>query len=250
MFESTQEAQGLHDVDRRLGTLSAAVLAHVGIGLAIVAVTAMIVPPVLGPGDPPIPFIVIPPIVPGDLTPHPVVPAPKKGTNAAKPPTAIVVPRAPLENIPPLSPASHPPIAADSAPPGPDGPGDGTAGDPDGSPYGVAGGTGRGDTGAGGDSNLDPVYLSADMERPVLLVKVEPSYPEVARRAALGGRVTIRAVVGEDGSVDSAEVVASKNPIFDQAAIEAVRKWRYRPALMNGKPVRIYFIVVVDFLVR
>jgi outer membrane biosynthesis protein TonB len=38
--------------------------------------------------------------------------------------------------------------------------------------------------------------------------------------------------------------------LFDEAAVEAVGKWRYRPALMNGKPVRVYFSVVVSFVAR
>jgi TonB family protein len=88
------------------------------------------------------------------------------------------------------------------------------------------------------------------MVRPVLLVKVDPSYPPAARRAGLGGRVTLRAVVSVDGSVESVEVVTSTNSLFDDAAVEAVRRWRYRPALMGGRPVRVYFSVTVDFLVR
>ena len=92
--------------------------------------------------------------------------------------------------------------------------------------------------------------MTGDMVRPVLLVKVDPSYPQVARRAGLGGRVTVRAVIAEDGSVESVELFASTNPLFNEAAVDAVRKWRYRPALMNGRPVRVYFSVVVDFLVR
>lgn len=88
------------------------------------------------------------------------------------------------------------------------------------------------------------------MVRPVVMVKVEPSYPQTARRAGLGGRVTLRAVIAEDGSVASVEVFASTNSLFDDAAVEAVRKWRYRPALMNGRPVRVYFSVVVNFIVR
>jgi protein TonB len=94
------------------------------------------------------------------------------------------------------------------------------------------------------------VYLTGDMVRPVLLSRVEPSYPQVARRAGLGGRVTVRAVIAEDGSVDTVEVLASTNSLFNEAAVDAVRKWRYRPARMNGGPVRVYFSVVVDFLVR
>ena len=88
------------------------------------------------------------------------------------------------------------------------------------------------------------------MVRPVLLVKVEPVYPEVARRAGLSGKVTVSAVIGLEGGVESAEVLASTNPLFDRAALDAVRKWRYRPATMSGRPVRVYFTVVVDFLVR
>jgi protein TonB len=88
------------------------------------------------------------------------------------------------------------------------------------------------------------------MVRPLLLVKVEPSYPLAARRAGLSGRVTVSAVIGLEGGVESAEVLASSNPLFDQAALDAVRKWRYRPATMNGRPVRVFFTVVVDFVVR
>jgi TonB family protein len=57
-------------------------------------------------------------------------------------------------------------------------------------------------------------------------------------------------VIGLDGGVESAEVLASTNPLFDRAAADAVRKWRYRAATMNGAPVRVYFTVVVDFVVR
>jgi protein TonB len=60
----------------------------------------------------------------------------------------------------------------------------------------------------------------------------------------------VRAVIAPDGSVESVEVVSSTNPMFNDAAVDAVRRWRYRPALMNGRPVRVYFSVVVDFLVR
>jgi protein TonB len=88
------------------------------------------------------------------------------------------------------------------------------------------------------------------MVRPVLLVKVEPSYPQVARRAGLRGRVTLRAVIAESGNVESVEVIATTNPLFTDAAADAVRQWRYRPASMGGRPVRVYLSVVVDFLVH
>lgn len=248
MFESTLEAQGLHHGERRLGTLSAAVLAHAGIVLSIALVTAAIVPPVHGP-DTPRPIVAIAAEIPlGDLTPHrPSVP---KGTEGTKSGRAIapqpVVPHDPPKATPdvPLAPAD------DDSSTGPEGPGDGTTGGPNGSPLGVPGGTGDGGPGPGEGPGVEPVYVTGEMEKPVLLVKVEPVYPEAARLARLGGRVTIMAVIGEDGGIVSAEVLASKNPLFNGAALEAVRRWRYRPALMNGRPVRVYFTVMVDFVMR
>jgi periplasmic protein TonB len=251
MFESTLEAQALHDGERRLGTLSAAVLAHVVLGVAIVSVTALIVPPVHPPEIPPIVFTVAPPIPIGDVTPHPNrLPPTNKGVDAAQPKRTIVPPRD-MPPTPPIATPALPPVdPTDRSLSGPDRPGDGIPGQPDGSDSGVPGGPGGGDAGARGDQGQDPVDLTGDMVRPALLVKVEPSYPQAARRAGLGGRVTLRAVIAEDGNVESVEVVASTNPLFDEAAVDAVRKWRYRPALMNGRAVRVYFSVVVNFLVR
>ena len=251
MFESTLEAQALHESDRRFGTLSAAAFAHLVLGVAIVAVTAIIVPPV-HPPDAPSPLIVIvPEIHLDDVAPRPIhPPAPTKGTGAPKPELIVAPPRvtpdAPPRTTPDLPLASPP----DTALPGPDATGDGTPGDRDGHDSGAEGGTGHDQAGRGEVNAVDPLFLTGDMVRPALLVKVDPSYPQAARRAGLGGRVTLRAVIAEDGSVDAVEVFASTNPLFDEAAVDAVRKWRYRPALMNGRPVRVYFSVVVNFLVR
>ena len=249
MFESTLEAQGLNVGERRLGTLSAAALAHVGIGLAIVAVTALIVPPVHPPDPSPAPFAIVSMIPLGDVTPRPA-PAPKKGTDTPKPGRALAPPRVVPDVPPEATPDALPAPESDTAPEGPDVPGEGTQGDPNGSRFGILGGTGDDETGPGDGPRVDPLELTGDMVRPVLLEKVSPSYPRVARQAGLGGRVTVRAVIAPDGSVESVEVFSSTNPLFNEAAVEAVRKWRYRPALMNGRPVRVYFSVVVDFLVR
>jgi protein TonB len=156
-----------------------------------------------------------------------------------------------VPDVPPeATPDSLPSIAPDTAPEGGDRPGEGTLGDPNGSPFGIPGGTGDSDAGVGDGQGDDPLDMTGDMVRPVLLEKISPSYPQVARKAGLGGRVTVRAVIAPDGSVESVEVFASTNPLFNEAAVDAVRRWRYRPALMNGRPVRVYFSVVVDFLVR
>ena len=251
MFESTLEAQALQEGERRLGTLSAAALAHVAICVAIVAVTALIVPPVHTPDAPSPVFIVIPRIPAVDVAPRPKLPPPsKKGTDAAIPERIVAPPRATPDAPPTTIPDPAPARPPDSAPPGPDLNGDGSRGDQNGSASGVDGATGLGEAGGGDGDAVGPVNLTPEMIRPVLLVKVEPPYPQAARRAGLGGRVTLRAVIAEDGTVESVAVFGSTNPLFDDAAVDAVSKWRYRPALMNGRPVRVYFSVVVNFIVR
>jgi protein TonB len=79
--------------------------------------------------------------------------------------------------------------------------------------------------------------------------KVEPPFPELARVARVPGRVALRAVIDENGAVDEIEVIDCNRPGygFDDAAIEAVGQWRYRPATLRGRPVAVYFVVLVEF---
>jgi protein TonB len=251
MFESTLSAQGLNEGQRRFGSLLVAMVGHVAVIFAIFAGTLMVVPP--PPNEPH--YRLVSSIVsepPLDLVrDRSNPPPPKKGTDAPKAGKTVAPPHVDPE-LPPMPtteiPASRDvdPTAAPS-----DGPGDGTLGDPHGSDDGVKGGNGKpGDGGDGTDPGGGPVYVTGDMVSPKILVKVEPTYPEVARMARLGGRVTVKAVIGLDGNVESAEIFASTSPLFDRAALDAVTRWRYRPALMNGRPVRVYFTVMVDFSVR
>jgi TonB family protein len=68
----------------------------------------------------------------------------------------------------------------------------------------------------------------------------------------LEGHVTLQARVVEDGSVTDIEVKESTNPGhgFEEAAIDALKKWRYEPGTLNGKPTPIYFEVTIDFTYR
>lgn len=250
MFESTLSAQGLSASNRRLGPLSVAIIGHLAIVSAIVGITAMIVPP-LAPKTPPESHVLITalrPPDPGLERPRPG--EPKRGADVSRPKPSVT-PQAPIQ--PPAPPHETPetlPTPSDVPPTeGSELPGDGGSG--------LTGGTGWGvgDDAVGGEGGRDdegsgPAVITGDMVKPQLLVKVEPAYPNVARIARLGGRVTVKAVIGLDGSVESAEISSSSSPLFDDAARDAVLKWRYRPALMNGKPVRVYFTVAVEFSVR
>jgi protein TonB len=249
MFESTLAAQGLDHRSRIQMAFTVAVLAHLGV-LAVVAAASFWNVPM--PQGPEIPVIFLPPeSIPVEKfwrPPKPERPAPPKGgggtTHAIALPPPIVVPKSPPETIP----APAPPTVESDTPIGTDGSG---PGDKNGSPYGVPGGTGT-DPGADGPGvgPGGPVAITAEMTPPQLLRKFEPVYPATARMARIGGRVTIEAVIGLDGSVEASQIVGSTSPLFDDAALDAVRQWRYRPATMNGNPVRVYLRVVVDFVLR
>ena len=79
--------------------------------------------------------------------------------------------------------------------------------------------------------------------------KVQPKYPDRARRDKITGQVVLKEVVHKDGTVG--DVVVLKSPGsklgFDEAVIDAVKQWRYKPGLLNGYAVDVYFTVVIDF---
>ncbi|HXV74769.1 MAG TPA: energy transducer TonB [Candidatus Polarisedimenticolaceae bacterium] len=79
--------------------------------------------------------------------------------------------------------------------------------------------------------------------------KIAPQYPELARVARIEGRVILQAVICPDGSVSDLVVVRCSHPRlgFEEAAVDAVRQWRYTPATLDGRPVSVYFTVLVDF---
>jgi len=81
---------------------------------------------------------------------------------------------------------------------------------------------------------------------PAMLVhRVEPIYPTLAKQLGRAGRVELRAVIATDGTIQSLQVV-SGDPLFYQSAMDAVRLWRYRPTVLNGEAVEIdTFITVI-----
>jgi protein TonB len=78
---------------------------------------------------------------------------------------------------------------------------------------------------------------------------VAPLYPPVALAVHREGIVILEAVIAEDGSVRDVRVVRPV-PLLDQAAIEAVRQWRFTPTLLNGEAVPIVMTVTVNFQLR
>ena len=79
-----------------------------------------------------------------------------------------------------------------------------------------------------------------------LLHRVDPLYPELARRGHMGGTVVLNAVIRPDGKVGSVQVV-SGNPLLAHAAVEAVQQWRYEPFRLNGTAVQADVTVRLNF---
>jgi periplasmic protein TonB len=83
-------------------------------------------------------------------------------------------------------------------------------------------------------------------DAPAPVTQVQPVYPEMAREAQVSGRVVLHVLVGKDGRVKNVKVIRSVT-MLDQAAVEAVKKWVFKPALSNNKPVAVWVEVPVDF---
>lgn len=83
-------------------------------------------------------------------------------------------------------------------------------------------------------------------ELPEPIVRVPPSYPDAARIAGVDGTVMVQAFVCACGEVSDVRVVNSI-PLLDQAAVEAVRQWLFKPALTDGEPVAVWVGIPVKF---
>lgn len=100
---------------------------------------------------------------------------------------------------------------------------------------------GDGGTGSGGRARI------ATRQDPVLVYKVEPEFTEEARKARLEGVVVLIGDVNEQGTVDNIRVQQGLGLGLDEKAMEAVRKWRFRPGLRDGKPARQPVLIEVRF---
>jgi len=94
-----------------------------------------------------------------------------------------------------------------------------------------------------------PVPVGGHIRPPAKILDVPPAYPAIAQAARVQGIVIIEATIGVDGVVQEARVLRSI-PLLDDAALAAVRQWRYSPTLLNGTPVPVVMTVTVTFQLR
>ena len=93
-----------------------------------------------------------------------------------------------------------------------------------------------------------PIRVGGNVQAARLLQPIQPVYPEALQTAGIEGTVLLEAVISKDGVPDSmVPQNTSVDPAFVNAAMDAVRQWRYSPALLNGEPIELLTTITVDF---
>lgn len=174
------------------------------------------------------------PVIEPEVKPRPLPPKPKPRVQRPKalpkPPVIAVAPEAPAERITPPAPPREPlppieipvpvaaapapaPVAAPPAPPPP--------------------------------PLVPPSFNAAYLNNPA------PAYPSLSRRMGEEGRVVLRVHVNEQGAATQVQLrTSSKHPLLDEAALDAVRRWRFVPARRGDQPVAAWVLVPISFSLR
>jgi len=92
----------------------------------------------------------------------------------------------------------------------------------------------------------DTVYTKVDVN-PIPQKTPPPDYPEQLKRSGVSGVVAVTIIIDETGKVISSNVVKSSNPDFNEAALTAVKKWKFKPGIKDGQPVKIRVTFPIKF---
>ena len=101
------------------------------------------------------------------------------------------------------------------------------------------------------DEALPPPDTFVAFEQPPVAVKpIVPTYPEMARKAGLEGMVVIYALIDKEGRVRDAQVRKGLGGGLDEAALEAVKRTPFTPAIQNNRPVAVWMSIPIRFKLR
>ena len=92
-----------------------------------------------------------------------------------------------------------------------------------------------------------PIRVGGDVTRPNKISGPNPQYTEIARKARIQGVVIVEAIIDKAGNVTNVRVLKPLPMGLDQAAVDAVKRWKFEPATLNGKPVDVYYNLTVNF---
>jgi len=112
---------------------------------------------------------------------------------------------------------------------------------------GVMGGEVGGVAGGVVTATKGPLRVYEDVKLPRFISQVFPEYPEKARWSGIQGTVTVEYIIGIDGKVRHVTVIKELHPLLAKAAVDAIRRWRFRPTVVNGEPVEVVHKLAVIF---
>jgi TonB family protein len=91
-----------------------------------------------------------------------------------------------------------------------------------------------------------PVRVAEGVATGLLIKKVPPDYPDIAKQARVQGQVVMKAVIDKNGDIEDLTLV-SGHPMLAPAALAAAKQWKYKPYLLNGQPVKVETQITVNF---
>ncbi len=94
-----------------------------------------------------------------------------------------------------------------------------------------------------------PLAVSDLQQQSKLIRMIQPTYPPLARQARVQGVVVLHIIVDESGNVREADII-SGHPLLEDAAVAAVKQWKYSPTILNGHPVQVTTTVSVVFTLQ
>jgi TonB family protein len=106
------------------------------------------------------------------------------------------------------------------------------------------------DSQASPESATDLVRTNVGTTPPVILFKIKPTYTKEARQAKDQGKVSVESIIDREGCVTHAHSLQGLPHGLTEAAVNAVRKWTFKPATKDGVPVRVYYVLNVSFAVQ
>jgi len=117
-----------------------------------------------------------------------------------------------------------------------------------GSGTGIGGGNGNGvGPGSGGNAGGGVMHIGGGISSPVVIHEVDPEFSEEARKAKFAGNVEVYLWVDEAGNPSHVRVVRGVGMGLDERAEEAVRQYKFKPAMRDGKPVKVDLYIDVNF---
>ncbi|ADV81228.1 energy transducer TonB [Terriglobus saanensis] len=99
------------------------------------------------------------------------------------------------------------------------------------------------------DTPTNPAHVPGGVVGGLLVSKVNPVYPQEARRGHILGTVVMHAIISKTGDVEDLTVLSGPEELR-QPSLDAVRQWKYRPYLLNGQPTEIDTTITVNFQIN